>query len=648
MTIFNKSGIKLIIIFGFGLVPSLLCQLFIKEPVKRVIHVRSFRYGKDPSVIRCNRGDTVLLTFSSDDTGHSFYLEEFDVDAKLGPSSDEVAVFKVSDPTGAPELTRQLVIIARHPGILNYIVARSNYRCHVWCGPMHAFEQGKLVILPNTLLVFCLGCVVGILLLWILGILGMTTCFEQSSDKQSGDKDVLSGSRWLKWIVVSRWPQVLFMIFALLLIYVVILTSVLGTKVSGRNLGVLLMWAVWLFFLVAILTPLFGRIWCTICPLPVFGDWLQRRSFLAPVKGKSHGYNNKFSGFFLKWPALLSNDWTRLVVFMVLATFSTTLVATPLVSGITVLFLLIVPTLMAFVWELRAFCRYICPVSVFVAPYSRMSLFALRNKSQETCDKCKPHYCQKGSPEGWACPYGINVGEMKENYDCGLCMECTRSCLYNNVSIFRRPFASEVGTRNMGQAWLSIAIFTLGIVYSILYEGHWPLVRDFVNILDKGNWSLFGIYTIVVWVLALGIMPGILYFLSVLGVKFSDSNERPKSLFLATAGTMLPIGLMLWIAFVIPMLFVNVSFILQSLSDPFGWGWDFLGTSNTPWHQLFPRYIPILQAVVILTGMYLSLRSLQRSVGHIQMNSGQRLRLLLPSAAFISIIAIAMLLFFTN
>jgi hypothetical protein len=408
------------------------------------------------------------------------------------------------------------------------------------------------------------------------------------------------------------------------------------------------MWAVWLFFLVAILTPLFGRIWCTICPLPFIGDWIQRRSFFTPIKGKTRGYNNEFSGFFLKWPAMISNDWPRLFVFMALATFSTTLVATPLISGITVLFLLIIPTLMAVVWELRAFCRYVCPVSVFVAPYSGMSFFALRNKSQETCDKCKPHYCQKGSPEGWACPYGINVGELKENYDCGLCMECTRSCLYNNVSIFRRPFGSELGTRNMGQAWLSIAIFTLGIVYSILYEGHWPLVRDYVNILDKGNWGLFGIYTIVVWVLALGIMPGIIYFLSVTGVKFSNSDERPKSLFLATAGTMLPIGLMLWIAFVIPMLFVNVSFILQSLSDPFGWGWDFLGTSNTPWHQLFPRYIPILQAVFILTGMYLSLRNLRRSVGHIQMNSGQRLRLLLPLAAFISIIATAMLLFFTN
>jgi len=644
----KKPGILLIIIFGFGFVPSLICQLFTKEPTKRNIHITSFRYGKDPSVIRCNRGDTLLLTFSSNDTGHSFYLEEFDVDAKVSPSSDEISVFKTSDPTAKPVFTHELTLIARHPGILNYIVARSNYRCHVWCGPMHAFEQGKLVIFPNTLLVFSLGCIAGILFLWIRGLFRKVSADPLLVNSHDRGKDLLAGSGLLKKLVVSRWLQLFLMIFTMIMIYVVILTSVLGTKVSGRNLGVLLMWAIWLFFLVAVMTPFFGRIWCTICPLPLFGDWIQRRSFFSPVAGKTKEYNNKFFGLSLKWPKILSNDWPRLFFFMLLATFSTTLVATPIVSGLTVLMLLIVPTLMAIIWELRAFCRYVCPVSVFVGPYSRMSMLSIRNKSQAVCDRCKPHYCQKGSQEGWACPYGINVGELKENSDCGLCMECTRSCSYNNVSLFKRPFASETGTRNMGQAWLSISIFTLAIVYSILYEGHWPAVRDYVNILDKGNWGLFGIYAIIVWSLALGIMPGIIFLFSYSGSKLSKSETSLKSAFLLSSGAMLPIGLMLWIAFVIPMLFVNVSFILQSLSDPFGWGWDFLGTANTPWHQLLPRYIPIFQAVIVLAGLYLSLRNLRRSWQHIQMKPKREFILLLPMAVFITSITILMLLFFTN
>ena len=109
--------------------------------------------------LSANRGDRLHLTFSTDDTGHSFYLEEFDIDAKISPARDQVEVFKTSDPTQESVTTHELTFTARQPGILNYLVSRSNYRCHVWCGPMHAFEMGKLVIMPNTLLVFSLGCI---------------------------------------------------------------------------------------------------------------------------------------------------------------------------------------------------------------------------------------------------------------------------------------------------------------------------------------------------------------------------------------------------------------------------------------------------------------------------------------------------------
>jgi polyferredoxin len=434
----------------------------------------------------------------------------------------------------------------------------------------------------------------------------------------------------------------------MVMIYIVILTSVFGTKISGRNLGVLLMWAIWLFALVALITPLFGRSWCTICPLPFFGDMIQRKSFFNPLTGKTKSYNNMFFGFFLSWPERLKNDWTRLIVFLFLATFSTTLVATPFISGITVLMLMIVPTLMSGIWELRAFCRYVCPVSVFVSPFSRMSTLALRNKSQEVCDQCKPHYCENGNTKGWACPYGLNVGEIKENSDCGLCLECLRSCTYNNVSLYKRPFASETGTRNLSEAWMTMAIFTISIIYSILYLGPWPVVRDYVNILDKHNWGLFGIYSLIMWTAVLVLVPGIVYLLSVAGTKFSRSDITTRQLFLEYAGSLLPFGMLNWIAFVIPMLFVNITFIVQSVSDPFGWGWDFFGTANTPWHQFIPQFIPWLQAIAVVTGLFLSLRNLKRSKITSGLKNLQLLKITLPISIFLTVVAVAMLLFFTN
>lgn len=607
--------------------------------------MRNFRYGKDPSVIRCNRGDTLNITFSTEDTGHSFYLEEFDIDAKISPARDMVEVFRTSDPTLDPYLTRELVFVAKHPGILNYLISKSNFRCHVWCGPMHAFESGKLVIMPNTLLIFSLGCIAGIFFLWIKGIFNNKA---RGRHNDSGYNDILKREGITKKLLTSRWLQIIFTIAAMILIYIVILTSLLGTRMSGRNLGVLMMWAVWLFLLVAILTPFLGRIWCTICPLPFFGDLIQRRSFFNPSVGKTNGYNNHFHGFFLKWPARLQNNWIKLIIFLLLATFSTTMVANPRVSAFAVIMLILVPTIMAVFWELRAFCQYVCPVSVFVGPFSRMSMLALRNRSQQVCDNCTATYCKQGNIKGWACPYSLNAGEIKENTDCGMCFECLRSCTYNNITLYKRPFASELGTRNYADAWGTIVVFTLAIVYCILYEGHWPVIRDFVNILDKKNWDLFGIYALVIWTLSLVIVPGIFYLLSFLAVRLSGIRISVREVFLASSGSLLPLGLMLWIAFVIPMLFVNITFIIQSISDPFGWGWDFLGTANIPWHQFVPRLVPWLQALLVLSGLILSLRNLNNTWQNSKFASKQLFSFTLPIAIFIGVTSVFMIFFFTN
>lgn len=644
----QRRIIHLSVIISFGLLPAIICQLFVKEPIDRYIHIRNFRYGKDPHVIRCNRGDRLHLTFSSDDTGHSFFLEEFDIDVKVSPANEEVTVFKTSDPTVKPEITKELTLTTEFPGLLNYLVSKSNYRCHVWCGPMHAFEQGKLIIMPNTLLCFSIGSLIAIVFLWLMSVYRKTNPRFINEDDKSDMKDIFKWSGFIRKATVSRWPQILLTILALGLIYIVIMTSIFGTKMSGRNLGVLLMWTVWLFLLITFLTPLGGRIWCTICPLPFFGDLIQRGSFISPNKGRTKGYYNKFYGLFLRWPKKMDNNWLRLVIFLILATFSTTMVASPRISGFTVLMLVLVPTLMALFFELRSFCRYVCPVNAFIGPFSGMSLLALRNRSQQVCDECKAHYCQKGNAKGWACPYGLNVGEIKENADCGLCLECVRSCTYDNVTLFRRPFGTERTIRNLSDGWLSIAIFSISVIYSILYLGTWPVIRDYVNILDKQNWDLFGIYTLLLWSVILIIMPGILYLLAIAGVRLSNVNVKTSDVFLAYTGSLLPLGLLLWVAFVVPMLFVNVTFIMQSVSDPFGWGWDFFGTANIPWHQLLPQYIPWIQALLVLSGLYLSLRNIKRTWESNQLRNMQVFLLSAPLSAFITAVAVALLFFYTN
>jgi hypothetical protein len=150
------------------------------------------------------------------------------------------------------------------------------------------------------------------------------------------------------------------------------------------------------------------------------------------------------------------------------------------------------------------------------------------------------------------------------------------------------------------------------------------------------------------WALVLIIVPGAIYLLSHIGLFLAKIRRNPREVFLEYAGVLLPFAIMNWIAFVIPMLFVNITFIKQSFSDPFGWGWDFFGTANTPWHQFLPQFIPWFQAVAVLIGLYLSLRNIRKSSMSCGLNPVQVFKISLPISIFLTVVAVAMLLFFTN
>ena len=71
----------------------------------------------------------------------------------------------------------------------------------------------------------------------------------------------------------------------------------------------------------------------------------------------------------------------------------------------------------------RAFCKYICPITVFLKPMSYFSLFRV------TCDKNKCISCGKCRK---VCPMQVDMTDnsrKRENgTECILCMECVRNC----------------------------------------------------------------------------------------------------------------------------------------------------------------------------------------------------------------------------
>ncbi len=90
-------------------VPILFVHLTAPEPQTRRIHIEHFRYGMSPEVIHVNRGDTLILTFSSHDSAHSFFLQEYDLDVKITSNAEKVEVARPSDPEGDTESMREVV-----------------------------------------------------------------------------------------------------------------------------------------------------------------------------------------------------------------------------------------------------------------------------------------------------------------------------------------------------------------------------------------------------------------------------------------------------------------------------------------------------------------------------------------------------------
>ena len=71
----------------------------------------------------------------------------------------------------------------------------------------------------------------------------------------------------------------------------------------------------------------------------------------------------------------------------------------------------------------RAFCKYICPITVFLKPMSYFSLLRVKCNKEKcvSCGKCKR-----------VCPMDVDVTDnsrsRKNGTECILCMECVKNC----------------------------------------------------------------------------------------------------------------------------------------------------------------------------------------------------------------------------
>ncbi len=463
---------------------------------------------------------------------------------------------------------------------------------------------------------------------------------------RSGRIDLFLRFPRLRWLAERRWFQFAVVLPNLGLFLLFLSAGLFGTPVGNRNIIIVFVWILWWFLLISALVPFTSRIWCTVCPFPFFGEWAQRRALVqvraVDPKKKKGGPGvvigrNRYFGKNLKWPKALSNIWLQNIGFLALCTFSALFLTRPIVSVIVLGSLFVIATVLHLVYRQRTFCSYVCPVSGFLSLFSMASMTEVRPRDLDVCQTCTDKGCLAGSDKGWGCPWLIYPSKLERNNYCGLCMECVKACPHGNMTVNLRPFLSDGWLKGYDESYKAFIMLSLALAYSVIYLGPWAFLKDWANIAEKHDWAGFFTYAGALWALALVVLPGTYYLVvrlgrSLAGAPAGTTAPPTKDVFLGFAHPLVPLGLLAWVAFSFPLMLVNGSYILQVLSDPFGWGWDLFHTAHVAWTPVVPWWTPYIQVALLLTGLFFALRSGARHARRLFPGGARALRAFAPVA----------------
>jgi len=445
----------------------------------------------------------------------------------------------------------------------------------------------------------------------------------------TGRRIELTRSRRLRALLKQRALQPALMLFFLFFFVVALLSGLVGTPAGSHNFGMIFVWIVWWALLIIFLVPFLGRAWCAVCPLPAPGEWLQRRAIVrrTPGKPRSLGW---------RWPRRLRNIWLQNFGFLGVALFSTIILTRPYVTAWALLGMMFLAVLLSVFFRNRVFCRYVCPVGGFIGLYALTSSFELRVKNRQVCKDHAVKECVVGNECGYGCPWMVFPGNLERNAYCGLCTECFKTCSKDNVALYVRPFGADLLVRKgrrLDEAFKALIMLACAIIYNAVLLGPRGWVKDWANMETLPHWAAYGAGFLTANLL---VMPG-LFMLTTFAARAASRTRAPlKRLFVDYAYSLVPMGLAGWIAFCFSFVFVNGSYAISVLSDPFGWGWNLFGTRSVPWTPVLLDLALALQVGTLLAGMAFSIVVAYRIVRQHAETNAQAWRGTLPLAGFLT------------
>ena len=598
----KKTLLAIILGLAVAVTVPLSLQLLPHESHTHVIDLTAKKYGYEPGRIVVKMGDTVVLRPTSTDVTHGFLLDGYDLEAVIKQQGLAYLKYTWTDDEGQPhtdwDKVREIEFIANKSG-------KFTFRCNRTCGNLHPFMTGEIIVQENTPYHLAVS-----LSVWLtLSLLLWFGTVHVSRPPGSRRINLLETVPLLKRAVKARSFQFLVILPNLVFFYLFVLSALWGSPVGNRNIAIIFVWILWWAFLKTVLLPLGGRVWCLICPLPAPGEWLARKTLTAvrylekPVRGLHH----HFLGLNRDWPKSLGNIWLQNALFLVLISFGIILLTRPVATAILFLVILAATLGLSLVFRGRVFCLYLCPVGGFLGTYSMASCTELRAVDPEVCKEHKEKCCLVGGEDGWGCPWDQYVGKMNRNNYCGLCTECIKSCPKDNVSIFLRPFGSDRKLKSLDEVFNVLIMLMVALVFTITMLGPWSEIKQAANVTESRQLMSFFAYLGGVMIVTVVFFPGIFLLASKAAQRLAGGKVSWREVAFRAAYIFIPVGIFVWIAFSLPQVMINYSYILSVLSDPLGLGWDLVGTAHYPFKPFHPETIPAIQGVLVLAGLFFGL-----------------------------------------
>jgi len=502
---------------------------------------------------------------------------------------------------------------------------------------------GELVVEPYDKLPIAWGMMVIVAVGAVVGVRQWGS--DPTKDPMGSWTLEITRFRWIRELLRKRWFQYALILPNMFFFTVIMIAAFFGSPVGNANFAIVYVWIVWWAALKFFLIPIGGRLWCTMCPLPVPGDYLDHRAFVQ--KGRERPVSVARKG----WPRSLRNLWPQNIGFLAVCLFSAIILTRPMATGVVLGLFIIGAAVASIMYGRRVFCRYLCPVSGFTGMYSMTAPVEIRIKDPAVCAAHTEKTCIQGSSHGYGCPWLNYPGNLERNAFCGMCTECFKTCPENNIALNLRPFGRDLfvaSGRGVDEIYNAFIMLACALIYLTVYLGPWGILKDMANIVTI---PAFIGYSILFISINLIILPGLFYIATWLGKGWAEGHlvpvreafgfipastnrfvsfirrrsaprSRPKGsnvelyglelpplarLFTDYGYAIIPLGLAGWIAFTVAFVMIDISYAIPLLSDPMGWGWDLFGTANYGWVMYSPHLVPLIQTPILLGGLAISI-----------------------------------------